>query len=245
MKLLIIGGAGKVGRIINNTLAAEHTCRHFDRVPVPGYENETIIADVHDNDAIREAMTGVDSVLYMALGIRPGEPKSIYEPDVAFGVNTVAFYKLMSVAVELKIRHIVYASTMSIFGHRGEWDDVIHDQTPPKSWDAYGFSKRMGEEICKTTAERMPEATILAPRLMWPCTDDEWAERQARLAAPDAKPDPAWRPLGPVDTRSFFQKLLACNTPGAHFMITTGDVEEQRYRHDVAKQLLNWQPQGR
>jgi len=74
MKLLVVGGGGYVGTIVKPALEAEYDCIHFDLRPVEGAKNGTIVADVGNDSKVRQAVIGMDSVLYMAMGAGKSDP---------------------------------------------------------------------------------------------------------------------------------------------------------------------------
>lgn len=72
--VLLTGAAGRVGDAILGDLAAEYEWRLMDRdPPTEDYPGEFVVADITDDDAVREAMDGIDASSTL-LGT-PGRPR--------------------------------------------------------------------------------------------------------------------------------------------------------------------------
>ena len=243
MNVLVVGGAGYVGSIVRPALEAEHDCRYLDLVPVPGSEQRTTVASVHDVEAADRALRGMDAVVYLAMGgtprPAPGEI-SINDIEVAFSVNCAGTYRFLDMALAAGIRRFVYTSSLSVYHHAKPRRDAAED-APADSWYPYGLTKRVAEFICQAAAQHCPEATVLALRLFHPRNETDYA---AICDTHRADPDHPVVALGPNDTRRLYLAALACDSPGAHILHAAGDVEETIYCHDRVRALLGWQPSG-
>ena len=109
---------------------------------------------------------------------------------------------------------------------------------PPDCWDVYGVSKILGEEVCRVPTRHDPEAAVLALRLVYPCTDDEWKSRGKR------GPLDWWQPIGPQDSGRLFLAALDCTTPGAHILNVSGDVGGTVSPNVLARETIGWAPRG-
>ena len=241
MNLLIIGGAGHVGSILRPALEADHNCIYFDRKPVTGAEQRSIVGDVNDDDAIVAAMTDIDAVLYLAMGVGQGGKvaggKGVANINAAFDVNVRGLYRALRYAMEADIRKFIYASSLSVYRslkRNGHIDETI----PPNAFDTYGLSKQLGERTCETAARMYPDATIISLRLMHPFDEQQWQQYDG------AKPYRGYFPTGPNDLRRLFSAAIACDEPGSHIIQATGDTAGERYSHERARQTLGWQAVG-
>ena len=67
MKLLLVGGAGRVGTMTAPYLKSKHRLRVLDVVPPHDPEIEYIQGSVTDPEAIQRALKGMDTFIYMAM----------------------------------------------------------------------------------------------------------------------------------------------------------------------------------
>ena len=77
MNILVIGGSGFIGTaLIKELLTLGYYVRNFDKNPSVDFSELSTIADVHDKDALKEALKEVDVVFNLAAehrdDVRPG-----------------------------------------------------------------------------------------------------------------------------------------------------------------------------
>lgn len=236
MKVLVIGASGHVGSIILPALEARHTCAYYDLRPVSGREAATIVGSVNEPEAFKRALADrPDAAIYLAMGVG-GLNRSADDLDAAFDVNVRGAYRCMDLALRAGVKRFIYASTMNVFKDYSTYPR-IEDATPTSAWEPYGLSKRLGEYICSAAAAEFPGTTILSLRLIRPRHEGEWRGNEYR---------PGWKHngwnLGPDDTRRLFLAAVECSRPGAFFLTVTGDLEQKRFDHRGAKELLGWEP---
>ncbi|MBX0330615.1 NAD(P)-dependent oxidoreductase [Oscillochloris sp. ZM17-4] len=233
MRVLVIGGSGYVGGLVLPHLAARHALRVFDMRPPADPSWEYVEGGVGDRDALGRAAEGVDALLYMAMGEKIYDTTSGITSNL--DVNIKGVYLALEAAQRAGARHAVYTSSMSIYG-----GDLLQRYFPdegitPDASDLYGFTKRLGEEVCQN-ATRAWGMSVNALRLCFPTADDEWAA-QTRLGTPTiatAASDVARALLAALDYRGGFQA----------FMIS-GDYEQRLMRMAKAQRLLGWAPLAR
>ena len=240
MKLLIVGGAGYVGQIICPAIDQEHDCTHYDIRPVSGAEDRTIIADVNDDDAIREAVCNVDGVLYMALGTdHTGKPISCNLIDPAFDVNIKGLYRFISYSLHSGVNWFCYVSSLSVYEGLGAPRHVtLNERVGSNSWGPYGMSKRIGEFLCESLWRVFPNTVVLSIRLCMPKTEADWLKWQ------EPEYEHKLPALGPDSTRQLFLAALRCDKSGYHELNVTGDLEQTRFDQSAARELLGWEPHG-
>ncbi len=99
----------------------------------------------------------------------------------------------------------------------------------------YGFTKRLGEEVCRNAWYRNG-LSVNALRLCFPCAREVY-HAQARAGVPsiptDAE-DVARLMLAALEYRNGFQAFL-----------TSGDYENKIMNMDKARRLLGWEPLAR
>src|SRR4051795_1412836 len=150
--ILITGGAGFIGsHLADRLLQRGHHVRVFDNLTPqvhgvtgrPEYlaaDIELVVGDVRDPVAVREALTGIDSVVHLAA--RVGVGQSMYEIANYTAENSAGTAVLLEALLDRPVRKLVVASSMSIYGE-GLYEPV---QPPPRTraqlerdqWDPVG-----------------------------------------------------------------------------------------------------------
>jgi len=136
-RILVTGGAGFIGSFLVDALIERgHKVRIYDAlVPqvhgpeqkLPAYVNpeaEFIKGDVRDRDSLGKALAGVDVVFHLAAAVGVGQ--SMYQIQYYTDVNTLGGAVLLDLLANEKhrVRKIVVASSMSIYGEgKYECDD--------------------------------------------------------------------------------------------------------------------------
>lgn len=243
MKLLVVGGAGYVGRIVCPALAVEHECTHYDLRPVEGAEDHTIIADVNDDEQVKAAVAGTEGILYMPMGSRSGDHGTVGQIDPAFDVNVKGLYRFLAAGLSAGASWFCYVSSMSVYG------DLLHkpkttplsERDPADSRYTYGISKRVGEHLCQIHAEIFPQAVVLSLRLTQPMNEDDWARWQVKVKT-DGLPA-RYLPVGPQANRDLFIAALRFRQPGYSVINITGNRDGKQFDLGKAKRLFSWEPQ--
>lgn len=233
MKLLVIGGAGHVGRILFKMLEDQHDCVYLDLKPIPEAGERSIVGSVNDDDVVEAALDGRDAVLYLAMGTVNDDPHTCNLINPAFDVNVRGWYRVLHHSLRAGIKRYCFASTLSVYKNHQSRDE----SRPADSWAPYGFSKRLGEFVGEAAAQEHPDASILDLRLMFPCNESNWAE----YAYDPAKERNIFA-TGPNDTRALFSAALKFNTPGHHVIQASGDITNQHVPNHRAHALLGWKP---
>ncbi len=115
MKLLITGGAGKVGQAIVRELlnSAAYEITVLDRTPGPerGPVNY-LVGDIQDLGQVMEAMAGAEAVIHLAAIHNP----NIAPTTVTYQTNVVGTFNVHHAAFRLGVKRIVSASSNAIVG---------------------------------------------------------------------------------------------------------------------------------
>lgn len=171
MRLLVVGGAGHVASLVLPHLARRHQIRVFDlRLPDPLDPSwETRLGTLDDFEAVREAATGCDALLFMAMNQkRPwGQLASVVS---AYDVNVKGLHLAHWAAHLAGVQRVVITSSLSVYAPRG-LERYPDESTPPDGEEFYGFTKRLGEEVSKNAAQRFGQ-TVTSLRLCFPWPDD-------------------------------------------------------------------------
>jgi len=237
MRVLLVGGSGYVGSLIAPVLGEEHTLRVADlRAPSTG--GDYVRVDATDHAAMAAAMVGMDAVVHCAMGTEVGSDAEV--ADAAYDVNVKSVHLTLLAAAGAGVPHAVHISSLSVFD--GLTGRRLDETTPPDATDAYGLTKRLGEEVCRAavTAYGM---SVNVLRFAWPTPDVDW---------------PAWgRDRPPVrwyaDNGTPIHGTAATDAgravsaalrfrDGFQIFTITGDESARLWSTAKARRLLGWAP---
>lgn len=235
MRLLVVGGSGHVGSLVLPGLVKDcEAVRIFDLLPPATGGVEHVAGDVRDYEALALAAQGMDAVLYMAMG-RTRLPVPASHND-AFDVNVKGVHLALLAAQEAGITHAVYTSSMSVYRGRLEERDFVDEALPPDANALYGFTKRLGEEVCQNAA-RSWGMSVNALRLCFPIPDEQWVRETER-----GKPTIA---TAASDVTRALLAALRYRGAGFEAFMISGDYEQKYMRMAKAKRFLDWEPLAR
>jgi dTDP-L-rhamnose 4-epimerase len=135
MRVLLTGGAGFIGRHVHTQLVAEgHEVVVLDSfrrdvhshpaTPGPGH----IIGDVRDAGTVAAALQGIDTVIHLAAKVGLGV--DLDDVDDYVSSNSLGTAVLLRQLAHARIRHLVYASSMVVYGE-GRYDCDRHGGVAP------------------------------------------------------------------------------------------------------------------
>jgi len=150
VEILIVGGAGEVGRHLATTFSRKgHGVTILDRAPRPSWlaENLTLTytrGDISDTTVTRAGVQGKDLVIHLAWSFAD-DPHVIFEEDIKGHTN------LLEAASSTGVCSFIYASTATVYGRA-----VTHPVTemhPCLVGEArkplYALGKYTAEELCR------------------------------------------------------------------------------------------------
>ncbi len=152
--VLLTGASGRVAEAILADLGDEYDWRLLDRYPpevdVPG---ETVVADVTDREAVREAVEGVGAVIHLAGDPRPEAPWESVLTNNIDGTQVV-----FEAAVDAGVERVAFASSNHAVGafetdertpdlYRAHDDFRLDGTELPRPGNLYGVSKAAGETL--------------------------------------------------------------------------------------------------
>jgi nucleoside-diphosphate-sugar epimerase len=238
MRVLVIGGSGYLGTLMTPFLARCYDLRVFDLHPPTVRDIEYVQGSVSDPEALASAVVGMEAVLYMAMGSHPhigGDHAPIKARVSAFDVNVKGLHLALYAAASAGVGHAVYTSSMSVYSDKGVGRDGAVEGTPPDATDVYGFTKRLGEEVCRNAC-RAWGMSVNALRLYLPVPETRWMA-EAGKGAPTpwtTAEDTARALLAALEYRGGFQAFTI-----------SGDYEQSLLCLTKAKRLLGWEPLAR
>jgi nucleoside-diphosphate-sugar epimerase len=233
MNLLIIGGSGHVGTLVNPFLKQKHTLRIYDLKPPADATLDYQAGDVTDFAGISRALAGMDLLLFMAMNLQRGEELAIEHSS--FDVNVKGVYLALKAAHQAGLPHAVHCSTMSVYDGALEVRYFFDEEMTPDARGTYGFTKRLGEEVCRNAWQRYG-LSVNALRMCHPVSREKWLAQAVagQASIPTDAADVARLMLAALEYRNGFQAFL-----------TSGDYENKLLNMGKAKRLLGWEPLAR
>ena len=241
MKVLLVGGSGRVGTFITPYLRREHELRVFDLVPPRHPGVEFVQGSLGDPAAAARALEGVDTFITLVMKGPQGGSVTDQTIDLIndnYETNTRALHVFLYVAQELGVRRGVYTSTMSVHYREREWYGS-EDDVPLDTPSVYGLTKGFGELICRYFA-RWFDMNLVALRITGPREREAWLEERrapkTRLFVSDEE-DLA---------NAYLAALQLVQRGHGHFeaFFIAGDENEREHNLSKARMLLGWEPRS-
>jgi len=158
--VLVTGGAGFVGSHIADAHLPDNEVRILDnfssgtRANVP--EAATVIeGDIRDDDALAEAMDGIDIVFHQAAIVSVA--RSVEEPTTSNAVNEQGTLAVLEEARRQDAR-VVFASSAAIYG-APETLPITEDE-PKDPSSPYGLEKLTSDHYCRLYADLYDLPTV-------------------------------------------------------------------------------------
>lgn len=246
MKILLVGGAGNVGTFITPYLRPHHDLRVLDVRP-PRHEGlEYVEGSVTDPPAVRRALEGVDSFVWLVMKSAQGGTLTDQSVPIIldnYDVNAKGLHLLLYTAQELGVSRGVYTSSMSVHYRKRDWypsEESVPYDTP----SVYGLTKGFGEQICQYFA-RWFDMNLIALRITGPRERERFLDerRNPRVQGDGSK-------LFVTDeedlANAYLGALQAVQTGHARFdaVFIAGDEAENEHNLSKAKRLLGWEPKS-
>ncbi len=159
--IILIGGAGLVGSHIVDELINEPVKEIvvFDNFVRGSRSNLELVAkspkvrivegSMTDNDALRQAMQGIDGVFLLAslwLGECVNDPRSAWE------TNVMGTWNVVEACHDLGVKRIVYSSSASVYGNAHV--TPMTEEHPFNNRTTYGATKIANEQMFRSMYEQ-------------------------------------------------------------------------------------------
>ena len=235
--VLLTGAAGRVGQAILAGIGDQYEFRLLDREP-PATETdrEYVIADITDDDALREAMDGVGAVIHLAGDPRPEAPWDSVLRNNIDGTRTV-----FQAAVDAGVEKVAFASSNHAVGHYETdrkpdiyrtGDDFHLDGTElPRPSNLYGVSKAAGEVLGRYYHDEQ-DLSVVCVRI-GNLTKGHPPEDYERGQA-------MW--LSHRDCAHLFERTLEADY-GFEIVYGISDTDRKYYSLERAREVLGYEPQ--
>jgi nucleoside-diphosphate-sugar epimerase len=246
VKVLLVGGSGHVGSLITPYLLPQHELRVLDLQPPRQEAVEYVEGSVTDPEALAQALTGVDSFIYLVA--RHAQGGSITDQDIPtivdnYEVNAKGLHLLLFLAQERGIKRGIYTSSLSVHERRRTWYPA-EELVPLDSPSVYGLTKGFGELICQYFA-RWFDMNLIALRITGPRARDQWLEERR---APPMNADGVRLYVTDEEdlANAYLGALRAIGTGHGRFDVVfiAGDEREEAHNLSKARRLLDWRPEA-
>jgi UDP-glucose 4-epimerase len=173
-KILVTGGCGYIGShtivdLIQNgfhVISADNNSRskasilegveRITGVKVKNYTVDLCIFD--DTHAVFVENPDIDGIIHFAAYKAVGE--SVENPLMYFENNNNSLINILKCASEFNIPHFVFSSSCTVYGNPDE-SPVTENTITKEAESPYGYTKQMGEQIVRLTANSNELQTIL------------------------------------------------------------------------------------
>ena len=159
MRVLVTGSNGTVGTALANQLGdrEDYDFTYLDVEDHP--ERDTVVADITDYEAVREAIAGHHAVIHLAASVDlSGGWQEILE------TNVIGTYNVFEAAAREGISRVIFASSIHTVGmyeielapdlYTDEFQHpVVHHTDPVRPDSFYGLSKVFGEALGRLFVE--------------------------------------------------------------------------------------------
>lgn len=233
-RILVTGGCGKIGSYFVRFAADKYTLRVVDRVVwdperLGPFSGESLVADLQDPAACRQACAGMDMVIHLAAD---ADPDADFESSL-LGNNIVATYNMFRAAREAGCRRFIYASSVHAVAAYPP-DVQIKVDMPVRPRNLYGVSKCFGEALAAYFAFNvgLPSIALRIGAYVFPNRpEDLLPEEQDAFLSPD----------------DFNDLLIRClETPNITFAIAHVISDNKFKRLDLTetREILGYQPKA-
>lgn len=231
MKVLILGGAGMLGPYVVPALHEKYDLLVTDIKPLDiPFRGEFRQVDVANPNQVLEAAAGMDAIINLSV-LRQ-------DRQLAFDVNTLGCYNMMTAAVQHGIRRIINTGPhFTIAGPTYElFDFDLHADIPPQpGTNLYALTKSLGQEICRVFTEA--HDLYVQTYLFYNFRDPADLQRQHEVR-PFAISWQNAAQVFPLGLEIGFEKLPSrCEI----FNVFT-DMPHRQFRNDKAKAILGFEP---
>ena len=197
--VLVTGGAGSVGRMLVEKLAADGQAARIFDLPFMDFQGledrdgiEIVKGDITDATQVADAIKGVSSVVHLAALLPPNSER---DRDRTFSVNVGGTENIIE-AMEAGAPDatLIFTSSISTYGNTMDEEPPVRVSHPQSAIDIYADSKIVGERMVRESSLKwiaMRIAGIMVPAFMeppspWPFVAEQRVEMVHRDDVVDA-----------------------------------------------------------
>jgi UDP-glucose 4-epimerase len=230
MRVLVTGGAGRIGRwVVRELLAHGHQVTVYDRVP-PSEQPAGVeykLGDCEDLGSVYDVLRGHDAVVHLA-----AIASNRHHPyPTVFRTNVMGTYNVGEAAGRLGLRTLVAASSINALGiPMAERPFLptylpIDEEHPRLPQDAYSLTKQLGEDILAALHRRtgLRTISIRPPLMLYGDPAAEGATVRQRLEHPERGARVMWVYCDVRDLATGFRLAVENETVGTETFFITAD----------------------
>jgi len=224
MKIVVTGGAGRLGQFVARRLAPKNDVAIVDLVRPTHPELidvEHFETDIRDIAGLRQCCQGADAVVHLAAIPNPRTASA----DVTFNTNVQGAFAVLQAADEAGVQRAVVASSDSVFGlsyNPPDWPPrylPVDEHHPVRPSEFYSLSKHLTEEVAKSFAAR-GNVEVLALRPVHVVFPPEYPELEARGG--DVENYHFWTFVDPRDVAQAFERAIEAPYTGYEVFTIAG-----------------------
>ena len=230
MRVLVTGGAGRIGRwVVRELVARQHSVTVYDRVSPSeqptGVEHK--LGDCEELGSVYDVLRGHDAVVHLA-----AIPSNRHHPyATVFRTNVVSTYNVGEAAGRLGLRTMVAASSINALGitmAERPFSPIylpIDEEHPRLPQDAYSLTKLIDEETLAALHRRTGLRTIAIrpPAMLYGDPAAEGASVRQRLDHPERGARVMWVYCDVRDMATAFRLAVENETLGNETFFITAD----------------------
>lgn len=231
MKALVTGANGFTGSHLVRALQerGDHVValvrKSSNLTRLSDYNVQFVYGDITDRDALRAAMTGVDTVFHTAAYVELGLVNEVEMERV----NVEGTRAVLEVAEAAKVTKVVYCSTIGVFGDtKGKVINETFKRTQADFSSAYDSTKYFAQQLVDQYAEHGFPVVSILPSGIFGADDPHFGPVMQQFLKGRLK---LWaggdRITGVVHVDDLVAAMILAaekGKPGEHYIISAGDL---------------------
>ena len=158
MNCIVTGGSGYLGSaLINHLLSKSLNIKNFDKVNNKNINVQFEKGDITNLERLLEVTKNIDIIYHCVAKVPITKNKKDFK-----SVNLTGTENILKAALHNKVKKVIYISSSAVFGIPKKTPILEDDERKPI--EAYGTSKKDGEDLCFKYMEQGLDITIIRPR---------------------------------------------------------------------------------
>jgi nucleoside-diphosphate-sugar epimerase len=229
MKVLVTGGAGRVGRwVVRHLAEVGHDVLAAGRSEGQQVDGGAYTSlDVTDFSAVRRTIEGCDAVVHLAALPAPERGTS----SEVWGINSLGTYHVYQACVDLGVRRLAVASSINALGMAYGVQPLtvryfpLDEEHPARLSDPYSFSKHVTEEIGDYFWQKdgLSSVCIRIPWVVEPIPRYIDSVRHSRQHGPQFAASCFWATIDSRDSARIFAAGIEVEYEGSHRLFANDD----------------------